>query len=303
MNKNLIFLTITLVTICDGVYAQVDDGLDELMATYYAAKLHQDSIDVSNMVAVYDYECKTKDADEQDVTDRMRVCVQVGQHCTRSYPHRKFREDNEDYDYFTPDELPMLRAESYCFMPEVWTNYPDGQVTVRDAIIPNIFETRKAREAINWTLSDDTLTVSGYLCKKATCQLHGRKWTVHYAEDIPTSAGPWKLSGLPGLILDAEADGGIHHFTIYSISHTVTPIFYEHNAITTKIAEEKLIKNRIKIFGNKLYPKNPTYYIPDRRNMQADEVFVEIGNDFLPIVNGVLMDNKAHVYQPLELKK
>lgn len=37
--------------------------------------------------------------------------------------------------------------------------------------------------------------------------------------------------------------------------------------------------------------------------MQADEVFVEIGNDFLPIVNGVLMDDKAHVYQPLELKK
>ena len=54
MNKNLIFLTITLVTICDGVYAQVDDGIDELMATYYAAQLHQDSIDVSNMVAVYD---------------------------------------------------------------------------------------------------------------------------------------------------------------------------------------------------------------------------------------------------------
>ena len=125
---------------------------------------------------------------------------------------------------------------------------------------------------------------------------------MRYAEDIPTSAGPWKLCGLPGLILDAEADGGIHRFSISEISRTVSPIFYEHNAITTKISEEKLIKNRIKIFGNKLYPKNPTYYIPDRRNMQADEVFVEIGNDFLPIVNGVLMDNKAHVYQPLELK-
>jgi len=36
--------------------------------------------------------------------------------------------------------------------------------------------------------------------------------------------------------------------------------------------------------------------------MQADEVFCQIGDDFLPIVNGVLLDNKAHVYQPLELK-
>ncbi len=293
---------IALASVCGGVQAQVDDGLDELMATYYAAKLHQDSIDVSSMVAVYDYECQTQDADGKDVTDKMKVCVQVGQHCTRSYPHRKFREDNEGYDYVTPEELPNLRAESYCFMPEVWTNYPDGQMTVRDAIIPNVFETREARKPINWTLSDGTVTVGGYLCKTATCQLHGRTWTVRYAEDIPTSAGPWKLCGLPGLILDAEADGGIHRFSISEISRTVSPIFYEHNAITTKISEEKLIKNRIKIFGNKLYPKNPTYYIPDRRNMHADEVFIEIGDDILTIVNGVLMDDKAHVYQALELK-
>ena len=293
---------IALASVCGGVQAQVDDGLDELMATYYAAKLHQDSIDVSSMVAVYDYECQTQDADGNDVTDKMKVCVQVGQHCTRSYPHRKFREDNEGYDYVTPEELPNLRAESYCFMPEVWTNYPDGQMTVRDAIIPNVFETREARKPINWTLSDGTVTVGGYLCKTATCQLHGRTWTVRYAEDIPTSAGPWKLCGLPGLILDAEADGGIHRFSISEISRTVSPIFYEHNAITTKISEEKLIKNRIKIFGNKLYPKNPTYYIPDRRNMHADEVFIEIGDDILTIVNGVLMDDKAHVYQALELK-
>ena len=36
--------------------------------------------------------------------------------------------------------------------------------------------------------------------------------------------------------------------------------------------------------------------------MQADEVFIEIGDDISTIVNGVLMDDKAHVYQALELK-
>ena len=302
MNKKSFFLMIALASVCGGVQAQVDDGLDELMATIYAAQLHKDSIDISSMVVIYDYECQTQDADGQAVTDRMKLCVQIGQHCTRSYPYRKFHDPNEGYDHITPETLPLWRTESYCFMPEVWTNYPDGQTTVRDAIIPNVFETREARIPINWTLSDDTVTVGGYLCKTATCQLHGRTWTVRYAEDIPTSAGPWKLCGLPGLILDAEADGGIHRFSISEISRTVSPIFYEHNAITTKISEEKLIKNRIKIFGNKLYPNNPTYYIPDRHSMHADEVFVEIDDEFLTIINGVLLDNKAHVYQPLELK-
>ena len=300
MQKFLVTMMAFALTI--GAQAQQDDGMDALLAAMIAAKIHQDSIDTSNLVAVYDYECQTQDADGKAVTDRMKVCLQVGQHCTRSYPYRKFREDTEGYDCMTPDEFPQFREESYCFVPEVWTNYPDGQVTVRDAIIPNIYETREERKPIAWTLSDDTLTVGGYLCKTATCQLHGRKWTALYSEDIPTSAGPWKLCGLPGLILKAEADGDIHRFTLASLERIASPIYYEHNAITTKTSEKKLIKNRIKIFGNKLYPKNPTYYIADRGSMNADETFCQMGDEILTLVNGVLEDNKAHVYQPLELE-
>ena len=300
MKKFLVMMMAFALTI--AVQAQQDDDLDAMLAAMIAAKIHQDSIDTSNLVAVYDYECQTQDADGKAVTDRMKVCLQVGQHCTRSYPYRKFREDTEGYDCMTPDEFPQFREESYCFVPEVWTNYPDGQVTVRDAIIPNIYETREERKPIAWTLSDDTLTVGGYLCKTATCQLHGRKWTALYSEDIPTSAGPWKLCGLPGLILKAEADGEIHRFTLASLERIASPIYYEHNAITTKTSEEKLIKNRIKIFGNKLYPKNPTYYIADRGSMNADETFCQMGDEILTLVNGVLEDNKAHVYQPLELE-
>jgi GLPGLI family protein len=299
MKKFLVMMAFALTI---AVQAQQDDDLDAMLAAMIAAKIHQDSIDTSSLVAVYDYECQTQDADGKAVTDRMKVCVQVGTHCTRSYPYRKFREDTEGYDCMTPDEFPQFREESYCFVPEVWTNYPDGQVTVRDAIIPNIYETREERKPIAWTLSDDTLTVGGYLCKTATCQLHGRKWTALYSEDIPTSAGPWKLCGLPGLILKAEADGDIHRFTLASLERIASPIYYEHNAITTKTSEEKLIKNRIKIFGNKLYPKNPTYYIADRGSMNADETFCQMGDEILTLVNGVLEDNKAHVYQPLELE-
>ena len=297
-----ILATMMAFALTIAAQAQQDDGMDAMLAAMIAAKIHQDSIDTSSLVAVYDYECQTQDADGKAVTDRMKVCLQVGQHCTRSFPYRKFREDTEGYDCMTPDEFPQFRAESYCFVPEVWTNYPDGQVTVRDAIIPNIYETREERKPINWELIDDTLTVAGYLCKTATCQLHGRNWTALYSEDIPTSAGPWKLCGLPGMILKAESDGGIHRFTLASLQRIASPIYYEHNAITTKTSEEKLIKNRIKIFGNKLYPKNPTYYIADRGSMNADETFCQMGDEILTLVNGVLEDNKAHVYQPLELE-
>ncbi|MBQ6881508.1 MAG: hypothetical protein IJN55_02955, partial [Alistipes sp.] len=128
-----ILATMMALALTIAAQAQQDDGMDDMLAAMIAAKIHQDSIDTSSLVAVYDYECQTQNADGKAVTDRMKVCVQVGQHCTRSYPYRKFREDTEGYECLAPDNLPLLRAVSFCFMPEVWTNYPDGKVTVRDA--------------------------------------------------------------------------------------------------------------------------------------------------------------------------
>ena len=305
------------LTVSTQVQAQ-DDGLADLKSAMIAAKIHQDSIDTASLVAVYDYECQTQDAEGQAVTDRMKVCLLVGQHCTRCFPYRKFRKEREwaegkeraatdflglkareylgGYDFFNEEELPLLRSESYCMMPEVWTNYPEGKTTVRDAIPPAIYETQEARGHIDWTLTDDTMTIGGYLCKTATCQLRGRRWTVRYCEDIPTTAGPLKLCGLPGLIVEAVSDDGIHRFTLTDLQHATAPIYYETSAITSKTSEEKLIKNRNKTFGNRLYPKNPHYYITDLHS--ADTAYDYEGM----LINGVYMADKAHVYQPLELE-
>ncbi len=304
------------LTVSTQVQAQ-GDGLADLKAAMIAAKIHQDSIDTARLVVVYDYECQTQDADGQAVTDRMKLCLLVGQHCTRSFPYRKFRKEREwadgeeraatdflglkareylgGYDFFSEEELPLLRSESYCMMPEVWTNYPDGKTTVRDAIPPSIYETQEARTPIDWKLTNNTVTISGYLCKTATCQLHGRRWTVRYCEDIPTTAGPWKLCGLPGLIVEAEADG-IHRFTLTDLQHATAPIYYETSAITSKTSEEKLVKNRNKTFGNRLYPKNPHYYITDLHS--ADTAYDNEGM----LINGVYVNDNAHVYQALELE-
>ena len=93
MKKLLVTMMALALTI--GAQAQQDDDMDAMLAAMIAAKIHQDSIDTSSLVAVYDYECQTQDADGKAVTDRMKLCLQVGQHCTRSYPYRKFREDTE----------------------------------------------------------------------------------------------------------------------------------------------------------------------------------------------------------------
>ncbi|MDE6810470.1 MAG: GLPGLI family protein, partial [Muribaculaceae bacterium] len=54
-----------------------------------------------------------------------------------------------------------------------------------------------------WIVTDSVKTIIGYECIKATTDFKGRQWIAWFAPEIPISDGPWKLHGLPGLILEA----------------------------------------------------------------------------------------------------
>lgn len=62
---------------------------------------------------------------------------------------------------------------------------------------------------LSWVIHDEEQLILGYSCRKATTDYGGRTWEVWFTKDIPFSFGPWKLQGLPGLILAAcDKDGG-----------------------------------------------------------------------------------------------
>lgn len=76
-----------------------------------------------------------------------------------------------------------------------------------------------------WALEPGDTTIIGYPCKKATCTFRGRTWTAWYAMAIPIQDGPWKLGGLPGMILYANDQKGQFSFTCIGIKANVnTPM-------------------------------------------------------------------------------
>lgn len=59
---------------------------------------------------------------------------------------------------------------------------------------------------IDWKIERDTMSFSGVKCQKATASFKGRNWIAWFAPELPFANGPWKLNGLPGLIIDAHDD-------------------------------------------------------------------------------------------------
>ncbi|OYQ38267.1 hypothetical protein CHU92_05815 [Flavobacterium cyanobacteriorum] len=79
-------------------------------------------------------------------------------------------------------------------------------VVYKDHIRFKFFTIRDLFSGFNWELHNETKDILGYTCQKATCRFRGRDYTVYYTTSIPVSDGPWKFSGLPGLILELSTD-------------------------------------------------------------------------------------------------
>lgn len=65
---------------------------------------------------------------------------------------------------------------------------------------------------IKWDLKQEYKEVSGLNCQKAIGSFRGRNYIAWFTDDIPVNLGPWKLNGLPGLILEAEDNQGIFSY-------------------------------------------------------------------------------------------
>ncbi|WP_131538187.1 GLPGLI family protein [Pedobacter nototheniae] len=88
---------------------------------------------------------------------------------------------------------------------QIFNYAADKKIVVLEKLIKT-YAINEAYPNIEWKIKTDTLTLSGIKCQKAEAVFKGRNYTAWFAPDLPYNTGPWKLCGLPGLILQAYDD-------------------------------------------------------------------------------------------------
>lgn len=75
--------------------------------------------------------------------------------------------------------------------------------------------------SLEWKILPETTKIGDYKVQKAEADFGGRKWTAWFTTDLPYQDGPYKFSGLPGLVVKAEDATGDYSFDLmknYKIS-------------------------------------------------------------------------------------
>lgn len=102
----------------------------------------------------------------------------------------------------------------------------------------------------DWKLSNENKTINGIECKKAEVRYKGRDWTAWYSTTLPFPYGPYKFSGLPGLIVKiTDKTGDFDYELVKSVATsnlkertvTVNKMHYEKAKLVTK---DELIRVR-----------------------------------------------------------
>ena len=203
-----------LLMIVVGTKAQIN--IIDLNAVFQS-----DSIDQARLVVQYEMKYVKDTTDEKQLLDPLKetLMLEIGQKVSKCYSYTFYLCDSvltADYKAGASQETITQHAQAYGYSSvsyQIFKNHPMGKVTTIDRLATTNILCEEDNERPEWQLHPETMTILSYPCQKATCRFKGRDYTAWYTMDIPLSDGPWKLHGLPGLILKAEDSRGHFSFT------------------------------------------------------------------------------------------
>lgn len=215
MKKSLLIIaTIAIVT-----SAASGKVLRRQLSIYQSTVPETETLANETMEFVYDYRCcvdTTESLKDNIWSDNM--LLQIGPDGLSKFSSYKNLTVDSLIMSSTPEQISSAAMEGKLSTGEfmtIYKNYPAGKLTHTEKICQDWFRYDEPLPEFEWELTDSVTKVLGYECRGAKCKFRGREWTVFYTEDIPLTDGPWKFTGLPGLIMKVSDRKG--HYTFECI--------------------------------------------------------------------------------------
>ena len=250
----------------------------------------------SEIECIYEY----KVTNPKGVTDTYSTILQFDRRSAKFYDYSAFQLDSVRLSNgATKDQVEAYRIKEmrndFFFDQTVRQNEPKGNLTVYSVITPDSYTYAESLPNIDWTLAEESDTVCGYACKKASGEYGGRTWTVWYTQDIPVTYGPWKLCGLPGLVMSATDSEGIHHFEAIVIRKGTTPITENNATNVISTTRVKFIK------AKNHFEENPMQNLPVEAVSEMSIQKYDDGGKAV-LINGMQLRLRPNGYISLEIK-
>jgi GLPGLI family protein len=136
---------------------------------------------------------------------------------------------------------------------QTYKNYSTDMTTQQRELGPKIYLIDDTLRRQSWKLEEETKTIKGYACKKATTRNRdGKDVIAWYAEDIQSPTGPDLFGGLPGLILELNInDAEIMFSTLDIVSKGFDKAIVKAPKDGKKITRKEFDKMMEEQFGGK----------------------------------------------------
>jgi len=163
-----------------------------ILCFFYTRLIGQDEADVQ-----VDYEIRFNDAFDRGRRDRIHSgYLIIHQNLSRYYmiSDKRYEATNEYDQRFDPDtNIQVFTDHSKGLMIAQEFSFSGKPFNLIDTLYP-----------MRWDIHNETKKIDSLICIRATCTFRGRNYEAWFSADIPLPFGPWKMGGLPGLIIDLK---------------------------------------------------------------------------------------------------
>lgn len=172
---------------------------------------------------IYDYTFVTDSTNRANVVTE-RMILNINSEQSEYFSYNKYLADSTVLNQLRNHIIPPPQSKKKV-IDRVIKNYKSKNITYISTIGQDEYIINQ-NLTINWKLHPEFITVLNYKAQKATAEFGGRKWTAWFTKDIPIQDGPYKFSGLPGLIVKIKDNTASHQFILAGIKNFSTTLKY-----------------------------------------------------------------------------